>query len=120
MAGDRGIHVCDPRSLNGNFDVILALAVLQREPHRIAHSEIRDLTEEYPFARFDAAIHDLFRRLRQDGLLVVVHAHYPVELSSVMNGLEGLDDAVVPDRPMFDRLSRRIDDFPIRAIFRKR
>jgi len=44
---------------NCPFDVILALALLQREPHRIADQGIVDLSRTYPFECFDQSIASL-------------------------------------------------------------
>jgi hypothetical protein len=93
---DRRITVVAPQAVEGTFDVIFALAVLQREPHKIAEMQVEDLTPFYPFSRFDAAIAGLVRRLNSGGLLCVDNAHYRVEDSSVASELEPVDGA--PDR----------------------
>ena len=96
----------------GPFDAILALAVLQREPHRVADEGWTDLSRHYPFARFDAALTALVERLAPGGLLAVHHAHYRVEDSSVADLLTPEPDAPVQVPPLFDRNSRLYEPAP--------
>lgn len=96
----------------GPFDAVLALAVLQREPHRVADERWTDLSRHYPFVRFDAALIALVDRLTPGGLLAVHHAHYRVEDSSVAGLLTPVPDAPLQVPPLFDRSSRRYDPAP--------
>ncbi len=97
---------------DGQFDAVLALAVLQREPHRIADQGITDLSAIYPFARFDAALTALANRLRPGGFFAIVHAHYRVEDSSAAPLLDLVADSPTLSGPLFDRDSRRYDPTP--------
>ena len=55
-SSDELSFVVGPNRLEGSFDVIFALAVLQREPHKVAELEMDNLSRHYPFERFDAAV----------------------------------------------------------------
>ena len=117
-AGDPRIQVVAPGAITGRFDAIFALAVLQREPHKIAELGLTDLTPIYPFKRFDAAVAELVRRLAPGGLLCVMHAQYRVEDSSAADLLEPVAD------PARDDMLFAPDGRPIassaQAIFRRR
>ncbi|MEO5641662.1 MAG: class I SAM-dependent methyltransferase [Sphingomicrobium sp.] len=118
-AGDPRITVAAALP-DGQFDAVLALAVLQREPIRIARDAVRDLRHHYPFARFDAVLTTLVDRLRPGGVLAVLHAHYRVEDGRVAGQLEALVAGPRLSEPLFDRSSRRYDPAPPSAsLFRK-
>ena len=120
LTGDDGrIRVVPPDRLEGTFDAIFALAVLQREPHRIAEMEVDDLTRIYPFVRFDAAIVELVGRLARGGLLCVEHAHYRVEDSSCARELQPVAGALRVKGMLFGRDGRRLDEAAAAAMFRK-
>jgi len=120
LAADSGIVVLDPRSIEGSFDVVLALAVLQREPHKIVEMDVRDLSAHYPFERFDSAMSALVERLRAGGLLCVAHAQYRVEDSSITDELEPIGISPRMERPLFGRNGRRLEQPLARTMFRKR
>lgn len=116
----------DPRTLvvkhdavSGMFDVIFALAVLQREPHKIAEMEVVDLSPHYPHQRFDAAACDLARMLKPGGLLCVANAHYRIEDSSVAGQFEPTAESPVMEGPIFGPDGRRLDGATGRTVFRK-
>lgn len=96
----------------GPFDAVLALAVLQREPHRVVDERRTDLSRHYPFARFDAALTVLVEHLAPGGLLAVHHAQYRVEDGSVAGQLTAVAGAPVQAAPLFDRNSRRYEAAP--------
>lgn len=103
------------------FDAILALAVLQREPHRIAAMGIDDLGTTYPFARFEDALAALVKRLVPGGLLAVYHAQYRVEDSRVAAALDPVAGTPLLMPPLFDHHSRRyVDAPPAASLFVKR
>ena len=112
-ADDSRIEVVERLPL-GPFDAVLALAVLQREPHRVIEEGIADLTCLYPFPRFDAALTELVERLRAGGTLALHHAHYRAEDSSVAPLLTAVDGPPQQLPPLFDRSSRRYDP-PVEA-----
>jgi hypothetical protein len=88
VRSDPRISVIRPQAIEGTFGAIFALAVLQREPHKVAEMEVEDLSPYYPFSRFDEAIETLVGRLCSGGLLCVDNAQYRVEDSSVASELE--------------------------------
>jgi hypothetical protein len=112
--------VIGPNDLNGSFDLIFALAVLQREPHKVAEMELNDLGRDYPFERFDAAVGDLVERLCPSGLLCVINAHYPVELSAAASQLDPVSTSPEMTPPLFGRDSHLLGPTVARTIFRKR
>ena len=114
VAGDPLVEVVASLP-DGPFDAILALAVLQREPHRIADQGIVDLSRTYPFARFDQALAALVDRLAAGGLLAIFHAHYRVEDSSVAGELTAIPGTPMIAGPLFDRASRRYAPTPAAA-----
>lgn len=89
------------------FDAVLALAVLQREPHRVADDGIVDLGRIYPFERFDECLDALVACLGPGGLLAIYHAHYRVEDSRAAAELSPLAGTPLLTGPLFDRKSRR-------------
>jgi methyltransferase family protein len=119
VAADPRTAVVAPNAMTGSFDVIFALAVLQREPHKIAEMGVTDLSRHYPFARFDAAVRDLVGRLREGGLLCVAHTHYRVEDSTVADRLAPVSQSALLDEPLFGADNRRLDGITGRTIFRK-
>jgi hypothetical protein len=50
LARDALTSVVAPQVISGKFDLIFALAVLQREPHKIAEMEVKDLSSHYSFS----------------------------------------------------------------------
>jgi SAM-dependent methyltransferase len=117
---DKLACVVGPNGLEGGFDVIFALAVLQWEPHKVAEMELGNLGRHYPFNRFDAAVCDLAGRLRPGGLLCVTNAQYPVELSSVSDKFEAVFASPEMMPPLFGTDGRLLGPSIARTIFRKR
>jgi SAM-dependent methyltransferase len=112
MAGRRVRHdarakVVAPAGIEGEFDLIFALAVLQREPHKIAELEVEDLTPFYPFGRFDNAVSGLAKRLRHGGFLCVTNAQYRVEDSAAASLLSAVSNVSKMDGLMFGPDGRR-------------
>jgi len=93
--------VVDPDSIDGAFDVIFALAVLQREPHRVVQAGQQDISRFYPFSKFDTAVVGLAERLTEGGLLCVMHAQYRVEDSSAADKLRPLPESPRLAGPIF-------------------
>lgn len=120
MAGDPRASVVATLP-DGRFDAILALAVLQREPHRVADQGIVDLSRTYPFARFDECLDALAARLSGGGLLAIYHAHYRVEDARAAADLSPLGGTPLLVGPLFDRCSRRyVPTPPAASLFVKR
>ena len=118
-AADSNMSVVRPGAITGAFDLVFALAVLQREPHKIAEMDVDDLSAHYPFERFDAAVGELVDRLDLGGLLCVIHAHYPVEASTAFAELEVVAESPLMESPLFGRDGRRLARPVARTIFRK-
>lgn len=112
--------VVPPEGIRGTFDLVFALAVLQREPHKIAEMEVADLSSHYPFERFDKAVRGLVGQLRPNGLLCVFNAHYPVEESSVSSQLEPIEASPVMENPLFGPDGKRLAAPVARTMFFKR
>lgn len=119
-AADSGIRVVRPSAIAASFDLVFALAVLQREPHRIAEMEVEDLSVHYPFERFDGAVRELVGRLRRGGFLCVIHAHYPIEVATAFAELEPVRDSPLMQEPLFGPDGRRLSGPVARTIFQNR
>jgi hypothetical protein len=120
VANDLLTLVVGPRAVEGTFGLVFALAVLQREPHRVEETGSEDLSNCYPFERFDAAVTDLAARLRPGGLLCVIHAHYRVEDASAAAALEPVSGSPLMEGPFFGHDGRRLSGATGQSIFRKR
>ena len=120
FASDTLVKVIGPRAIEGSFDIVFALAVLQRQPHVISEMAIDDLSAHYPFKRFDDAVRKLVKRLRPGGLLCVINVHYPIEESSVGHELEPVEVSGDLEEPLFGRDGRRLNGPVAKTIFRKR
>jgi SAM-dependent methyltransferase len=108
-----------PGAENGIFDAIFALAVLQREPHKIDEMDVSDLTPFYSFEKFDAAVSNLVAMLRPGGLLCVQHAHYRVEDSSAAVELEPIPASPLVEGRLFGRDGRKLEGVSARTMLRK-
>lgn len=121
LAHDQGVSVVAPEAVDGAFDIIFALAVLQVQPHRIADQGVADLSRIYPFERFDDQVAALAAMLGPGGLLCVMHAHYRVEDTKAAAALEPVTDSPVLDHPIFGRDGRRLPpDAVARSLFVQR
>jgi SAM-dependent methyltransferase len=118
-SGDARTSVVPPTLLEGDFDVIFALAVFQREPHKIDETETNDISSLYRFDRFDAAITGLVERLRPGGLLCVINAQYRVEDSSAYPKLQPVKRSPPTNASLFGPDGRRLAAISGRTIFRK-
>lgn len=112
--------VVSPHAIHDSFDLVLALAVLQREPHKVAEMEVDDLSSIYPFERFDAAITGLAQCLDRGGLLCIDNAHYRPEDSSVAPEFEAVEESPLATGLLFGPDGRRLRGATSRTIFRKR
>jgi SAM-dependent methyltransferase len=120
LANDPRAEVLHPNLVQGPFDVVFAMAVLQREPAKIAEMGIMDLSAHYPFERFDSAVGELAEALRAGGLLCVSNAHYRIEDSSVASLFDPVAASPAMKPPLFGRDGRRIESPAARTLFRKR
>lgn len=119
VRADPRTTVVSPKALAGTFDVIFALAVLQREPHKIAEMGVEDLSPFYRFTRFDELVTQLVGMLRADGLLCVTNAQYRIEDSSSADQLEPVPGSPLMDPTIFGPDGRRFERPVARTIFRK-
>jgi hypothetical protein len=78
VAGDTIFIKSSPRNIAAHapYDVIFAMAVLQRLPHLVADKGITNIARFYPFARFDRQIAAFDGWLRPGGLIVVQFTQY--------------------------------------------
>ena len=120
VSADRRSSVIAPSALDGSFDVIFALSVFQREPHKVAETELEDLSRFYPFARFDRGLNELMQMLRPSGLLCVVNAQYRVEDSSAGHRLEPISQSPLMHSIIFGPDGRRLERPVAKTLFRKR
>lgn len=118
VKADRRIAVVEPKGVLGSFDVVFALAVLQREPHKIAEMGVEDLKPYYPFERFDNAVGRLAASLTPNGLLCVFNAQYRVEDSSAASQLEALRSPLL-EPPLFGPDGRILAEPRASSIFRR-
>lgn len=120
VADDGCIQVVRPDQIAGPFDLVFALAVFQREPHKIAETGVQTLTRYYPFSRFNSGVSELVGRLRPGGYLCVTNAHYRVEDSTAAESLIPITDSPTMDGTLFDADGQRLPHPLARTIFRKR
>lgn len=120
VADDLRTHVVDPSAAEGWFDVIFALAVLQREPHKLAAMGVENLSAHYPYHRFDVAVGRLAEILRDGGLLCVANAQYRIEDSSIAARLEAVADSPALAGRLFAPDGRPLAGASASTIFRKR
>ncbi|WP_028970444.1 class I SAM-dependent methyltransferase [Sphingomonas sp. URHD0057] len=120
LASDLQASVVKPTAVSGEFDVIFALAVLQRGPHWVDEAGVDDLSAHYPFAKFDQMVRELVGHLRAGGLLCTMHTHYLVEQSSAAPQLESLSDSPPMCGPFFGPDNRRLATQSAPSIYRKR
>jgi len=120
IAGDPRASVVGPQDLDGTFDIIFALAVFQREPHKISEMEVQNLSRHYPFSRFDRAISDLLRHLRPGGLLCVDASHYRVEDTTDAPHLIPIQQCPAARGELFGPNGQRLHGVSAATLFRKR
>lgn len=119
VASHEAIKVVSPREIGGSFDLIFALAVLQREPHVVQETGTENLSARYPFDRFDRTVTELVDRLEAGGLLCVTSSLYRIEDSCAAAALEPLRESPEAPPPFFGRDGRRLMCASSRTFFRK-
>lgn len=107
---------------SGPYDVIFCMAVLQREPHSIIGKGIMNLSEIYPFERFERQLLKLDESLNGSGLMVIYNTQYRL-----------MDTSIAPKFEVYGELTqkgyvssvfrpdgeRRSDGDQLRVIYRK-
>ena len=77
---DDKVHFVNSRTKtiqkHGPYDAIFCMAVLQRTPHLIADSNTTDLSQIYPFEKFEKQIIELDSFLKESGLMIVHLSQY--------------------------------------------
>jgi len=93
---------------NGPFDIIFALAVLQRTQNR--HENTFDSSDIYPFHKFNTQISQLSHHLKSNGIFVIDYADYLFEDTDVVSQYHALKGShnVISDRLMFDTKNQRM------------
>jgi SAM-dependent methyltransferase len=119
-ATDPAMDVVPPQLVRGPFDIVFALAVLQREPHKVSEMDVQNIAHHYPFARFDAAVSHLAGLLRPGGFLCVFHCQYRVEDCSAARSLEAVPAAPAMQGPLFAPDGQRRTAPTAGSMFRKR
>ena len=119
MAKDHRTQVIHPGSLTGPFDIVFALAVLQRQPDRVIEMGIDDLSSHYPFQRFEEGVEQLVGLLAPGGLLCVMNTHYRIEDSPISKRLQPVAASPFMKHPLFGRDGRRLPKAKARTMFRK-
>lgn len=119
LADDRCSQVVSTLPRQERFDLIFALAVLQREPHRVLETDTRDLRSYYPFDRFDGAVAELAGLLEPAGILLVEHSQYRVEDSSSSALLQPIPGSPQASGPFFRPDGRRYSEATVVTAFRK-
>ena len=119
-AADDAMRVVPPKDIAGPFDIIFALAVLQREPHKVAEMDLGNIASHYPFARFDASVGGLVGLLCPGGYLCISNSHYRVEDCSVIRVLEPIASSPAMGGSLFEPTGRRMEGALARTFFRKK
>lgn len=119
VSDDPNCRVVNPRAIDGSFDVIFALAVFQREPHKFAQIGVENLSLHYPHERFDRAVRTLADALRTGGIFCIANAHYRIEDSSAGPQLEEVAESPRMTRSLFGPDGRRLGRAVAHCVFRK-
>ena len=107
--------------VNGPFDIIFALAVLQRTENR--KENIVESSKVYPFEKFNAKLTELDSYLKPNGLFVIDHADYLFEDTDIFSHYHPLkgEHNIVHERYLFDKKNRKMSEYVMQhRIFVKR
>lgn len=121
---DSNIHfshkIDETLSEYGPFDIIFALAVLQRTENR--NPDTFDSSKLYPFEKFNDKIIELDTHLKTEGIFAIDHADYFFEDSDIYSSYHPLEneDKIIRNRPRFTKQNQRITEpFSYNRIFIK-
>ncbi len=67
----------------GPYDMVLAMAVLERTPQYVQNNGITDLSNIYPYEKYDKQVIELDSYLKKDGLFLCSYTHYFLPDSTV-------------------------------------
>jgi len=105
-----------PKNLKelGTFDAIFCMAVFQRTPHHIANAGITDISELYPFDKFEKQIVFLRDMINPQGLLIVHFAQYSLADTCAASGFKAYGNCtqITYGLPVFDKNCKLIEDAP--------
>jgi hypothetical protein len=99
-----------PESLaGGDFDLVFCMAVLQRSPSQ--HTRTKNVSDAYPFEKFEHELEALDRHIRPGGLMVLYHTFYRFGDSRIAQSYEPCPQSIPdPVVPKFDRHGERLED----------
>lgn len=111
----------DFKKLTG-FNAIFCLAVFQHDKNR--HRENNEISDEYPFRKFEDQLIDLDKKLIKGGLLFIDNSDFrflDTVVSEKYSVLEVEGNSVTRDRPLYDKNNRKISEVTeIPRVFVKR
>lgn len=77
---DKDIHFVysTPKNISkyGPFDAVFCMAVLERLPMYVEKKHITDLSDMYPFEKYNEQIHEIDGYVKNKGLLIAHFSHY--------------------------------------------
>lgn len=119
----RFLHPLSPEfAAEPRFDAIFCLAVLQDERHRTQNLQYLD--RGFTFARFEAKLRELDRKLLPGGLLFLDHCDFRFTETNLSRGYDVVDfpgNRRTRSRPLFNSSNHRIaEEYIADRCFRKR
>lgn len=109
-------------AMNGPYDAIFCMAVLQRRPGFIADNGVASLKKIYPFERFERQIKELDTFLKPQGLLIIHHTQYSFMDTSIAHRYEPYGETAQDNKayPVFDKNSElRVNPAKFNSIYLK-
>lgn len=89
----------------GPYDLIFCMAVLQRTPHVVEDNHITDISDLYPFDKFEKQVKELDSYLKNNGVVVLQYTQYDILDTRLADSYEELGD-IGYDALWFDRNSK--------------
>lgn len=68
---------------NGPYDAIFCMAVLQRFPEAVRANKVQDISDLYPFYKFEQQLEELDKYIKEEGILVLAKTHYDLADTSI-------------------------------------
>ena len=119
VESDERTKVIPPGQVDGTFDIVFALAVLQREPLSVLETGCTDLSDRYSYSQFDRAVSELVALLQPGGLFCVIHSHYRVEDSSAIAALQPIPSSMRVRHTYFGPDGLKLANATSSTVFRK-